>query len=85
MTTKDKYDAELARATRLICSDEIELVEWEDLCKQAWVDLNGPVPEGRTLLAGVMDHGIVVGHVAIPPLSPATWTSKTLDGFAKCP
>ncbi len=82
MTDKAKYDAELARATRLICSDKIELAEWEDLCKQAWVDLNGPVPDGRTLFVGVMDHGIVVGHMKTPPLEPATWTFKTLEGFS---
>jgi hypothetical protein len=61
-----------------LCRDEIEYMEFEERCCQAWIDENGLVPEGRMLVVGVLDHRLVVGHVEIQGPTDTSWAFKTL-------
>ena len=67
-----------------LCRDEIELAEFEERCRQSWVEENGPVPEGRFLYVGCTFGSahpqLIVGHAALPPIigTPWPWKFKSL-------
>jgi len=60
--TENEYSDALLLAGRSLIAGEIDLERFEDLCKRAWVDLNGPVPDGHELVVGLIDDRIAVGH-----------------------
>lgn len=68
MGSKEQFDSRIEEATSLLMYGKVSQTEFEDICKGAWVELNGPVPEGRELVVGIVDGGISVGHVDKPQL-----------------
>ena len=60
---EEAYSRVIEKATSQLCAGTITKMEWEWYCKEAWIDCNGPVPEGRELVVGTVHNRVVVGHV----------------------
>jgi len=71
MTTKDEFDRAVCQAVAGLLSHAYGKEVFEDLCKQAWIDHNGPVPEGRELVVGLCEGRVMVGHRFKQPLQSA--------------
>jgi len=54
-----------------LLSHNINKEQFEELCKQAWIDHCGPVPEGRELVVGLCDGRVMIGHRFKQPLQSA--------------
>ncbi len=61
--TETEYNDEISAVIKKLTNGEIDLGHFENLCKKAWVSLNGPVPDGRMLVVCITGDRLVVGHI----------------------
>lgn len=79
--TELEYIKCLRMATKLLSNKEIDLENFEELCKNAATRWHGPPPEGREYVVGVIDDRLVVGHAPVVPSKPMhlKWKHKTIS------
>ncbi len=76
---RNPYRVEL----RELCQERIEIDEFRRRCMARWVENNGPVPEGRILVVGVLNGSLRVGPTERLPgddLGGSIWKFKSLAG-----
>ncbi len=68
---------------REFCAERIEIDEFRRRCMATWIRNNGPVPEGRVLVVGVLNGSLRVGHTERLPgddVGGNVWKFKSLAG-----
>jgi len=62
MTDDELQRIARAAAAKFLAGD-FNQAEFELACKKAWEEVNGPVPQGREFVVGILQTRLAMGHI----------------------